>query len=82
MNLSTAEQYKTAQPPFVINDVQEGTMYSFIVFLESDKGYRSHGSEQVSYVDNTRSKFVHPVLTLTINELVLIWTGRNLFKII
>jgi hypothetical protein len=45
MNVSTATQYSTSGPPFILNNVQEGTIYSFAVMLETSEGYRSHMSE-------------------------------------
>lgn len=43
--MSTATQYSAFGPPFILNKVQEGTIYSFAVVLETSDGYRSHMSE-------------------------------------
>jgi hypothetical protein len=45
MNVSTATQYSTSGPPFILSNVQEGTIYSFAVVLETVEGYRSLMSE-------------------------------------
>lgn len=45
LNMSTVTQYSTSGPPFILNKVQEGTIYSFAVVLETSDGYRSHMSE-------------------------------------
>lgn len=45
LNVSTASQYNTSSPPFILDNVQEGTIYSFAVMLETSDGYRSSISE-------------------------------------
>lgn len=45
LNVSTASQYTTSGAPFILDKVQEGTIYSFAVMLETSNGYRSQISE-------------------------------------
>jgi hypothetical protein len=45
LNVSTASQYNTSGPPFILDKVHEGTIYSFAVMLETGDGYRSQISE-------------------------------------
>lgn len=59
LNESTASQYNTSGPPFILDKVQEGTIYSFAVMLETSDGYRSQISE-VSSVEMPVGK--HEVL--------------------
>jgi hypothetical protein len=48
LNVSTASQYTTSGPRFILDKVQEGTIYSFAVMLEMSNGYRSQVSEVTS----------------------------------
>lgn len=45
LNVTTATQYTSSEPPFILDKVQEGTIYSFAVMLETADGYRSTMSE-------------------------------------
>jgi len=45
LNVTTATQYTSPGPPFILDKVQEGTIYSFAVMLETAEGYRSIMSE-------------------------------------
>jgi hypothetical protein len=45
LNVTTATQYIASGPPFILDKVQEGTIYSFAVMLETADGYRSPMSE-------------------------------------
>lgn len=45
LNATTATQYNSSGPPFILDKVQEGTIYSFAVMLETADGYRSPMSE-------------------------------------
>jgi len=45
LNVTTATQYTSPRPPFILDKVQEGTIYSFAVMLETADGYRSDMSE-------------------------------------
>jgi hypothetical protein len=45
LNVTTATQYISPGPPFILDKVQEGTIYSFAVMLETAEGYRSDMSE-------------------------------------
>jgi len=47
-NMTTATRYTSLKPPFILHKVQEGTIYSFAVMLETADGYRSTMSEVVS----------------------------------
>lgn len=60
LNESTAAQYTTPGPPFILDKVQEGAIYSFAVKLETSDGYRSQISE-VSSVEMPVGK--HEVFT-------------------
>lgn len=46
--MTTATQYNSSGPPFILDKVQEGTIYSFAVMLETVDGYRSRMSEVTS----------------------------------
>jgi hypothetical protein len=46
--VTTATQYTSSVIPFILDKVQEGTIYSFAVMLETADGYRSRMSEVVS----------------------------------
>ena len=45
LNISTAMQYNVTEAPFILDNVQEGKIYSFAVMLETNEGYRSQMSE-------------------------------------
>lgn len=45
LNVTTATQYTCRKPPFILDKVQEGAIYSFAVMLETTDGYRSTMSE-------------------------------------
>ena len=56
LNVTTATQYTSSGPPFILDKVQEGTVYSFAVMLETAEGYRSIMSE-VSSVEMPVGKY-------------------------
>lgn len=45
LNVTTAAQYTSTGPPFILDKVQEGTIYSFAVMVETADGFRSSMSE-------------------------------------
>ena len=56
LNVTTATRYTSPRPPFIVDKVQEGTVYSFAVMLETADGYRSSMSE-VSSVEMPVGKY-------------------------
>ncbi|KAG8226274.1 hypothetical protein J437_LFUL004831 [Ladona fulva] len=48
INISSAKRYEAAEPPFILNDVQDGTNYSVAVQLITSDGYDSLMSEVTS----------------------------------
>jgi hypothetical protein len=56
LNVTTATQYTSSGAPFILDKVQEGTIYSFAVMLETADGYRSTMSE-VSSVEMPVGKY-------------------------
>ena len=50
LNKTMAKEYAAKSPPYILNDSQDGVMYSYAVQLVTEDGYKSRLSEVMSLV--------------------------------